>query len=1408
MAISKFTELAQQPTSREKRAPSTFTQLAAATTPPPNPAPQPRGVLRTFAEAAPKKALDTTVKYVQDQGKKYRQSTLGERFISTFVEKPAQILNFATVDVPRYLAGGLSSVGKTVMEESLGRVVGKDYVRASFTPKTEAAKTANRTVFKDENPYSYQQIKEEVDAFTANAPEATAWEKAHLGTTLAVIGFAADAVPGKPGGKLTKTLVKELIKETDETMVTTMLKGSGVPDLVAERAGARVAAASTEKEVQNAIQAATREAFDDSTVKAVAPDPFKAKALTAETADEFVAAFSPARGGQVDEAAADFARNFARSVADDTAEVAVKSLDDQLEDGLRVLYRELKDEDALASLQKMQKENSARISAETRTAALAGKMENKRLVGDEMVTVFRATDQAGINDGDFVTTSRKNAEKYMSERDGARIVSQEVPKRDLIRAGLQNEYIVAPSTLSKARRSPEGSILTGESPASIGVQKDTPGLETLRALGKEPDPDLVDRAFAGQYTAGDGVSRTFDEIAEDTIVTSAEPTLAARVVSSLRDAKTNILEYVQNTEQRIMDLQKREDISFTDDSDIYLASTLYHGRLGNAVEKGREQVKDLFLQMRDLAKKEGTDFDTVRTQVNEYMWYRHAIERNAYLGDGAAGIKTADAEKRLADLRGSVDEPNARFSEVERIADEFTAMNRTALTTLRDAQVITPELFETLTERYQNYVPLNRIMDFTTDMADALSGKGMDVKSSGIKRAKGSDRAVADIVENTIVNFEQAMIRSEKNLVDLATYRFVEENAEALKGSMKIKKPRVGDTTQDPKILQMFKDGKRAWVEIADEDLATAIRGTGRQNLPQALQLIASYTRLMSGLATRFNPEFAAPNIIRDIQERTLYLAANKDFKGKGAFGALKNDPASVKGVIDFLRKADTPEAKLYAEMKENGGTTGGMGLSTRKMAQMNIRHFEQLAKGHPRLYAEKMMEYVDNWNTVFEDATRLTTYKSALEQGLSPKQAAFLAKEATVNFNRMGKAGPVVNGLFMFANASIQGSVKTIRALKNPKVLAGVTAIVGTAVYAMNEWNDSVDPEWRSKVSEWDQINSLTVMLPSTDGSVKHIAVPVSWGLKPIKVAADYAYRLGTSEDVTVTEMTEAVLTAILESYNPVGGTDLMSAVTPTVLDLPLDLARNQKWSGSVIKPDYDPYAPESIKYFDSLEEKTSGQVAISLTQKLAGWGVEISPADITYAAEQLVGGAGRFTEKIIDTINKGTKGEVPAMSDFPFISRFYREKGEDEIFQASTESNLKELWGEDRREKFYEKKKAQDFWNTVAELPAEEQKTRLKDLARSDEALFERVLDIAESEKQGLVGEERQLKEAPVAVRAQVIAGKLKKLKDKEAKKAYLEDLASKKILTDSVLDELFIVMGKSDPTKQSTGDEFEEE
>ena len=920
---------------------------------------------------------------------------------------------------------------------------------------------------------------------------------------------------------------------------------------------------------------------------------------------------------------------------------------------------------------------------------------------------------------------------------------------------------------------------------------------TLLQSGREPATTVLSQTLKAVEHIPEDIAKPFKQVVEIGAKTTKEPTLYARVTEKLGKGFTNFIEFVQDTDIRVRKLLETKGMKVTDATNPYQKATLYPGIVDTKIRNTKAHFETLVNDVVAVADQSGREVALIRKDINEYLHAVHAPERNATLGDGAAGMTNAQAAETLKRINAL---PEA--AEIRRIADDLRNLNREGLILLREAGVISDEFFNTLVTKYKNHVPLNRIFD-EDEIQGALSIRGFDVRSTGIKRAKGSEREVADIWSNIKHNYEQAVLRSEKNIVDQATLGFVRENREAFKGRMDVYKPRaIGKTfdgkimmerSVDPQYLQLYENGKPIWIKIKDPALAVAMKGIGREKLPTLLHAVGTYTRFYAGLATRYALDFAFPNKLRDLQEMTIYMAAQKDIGFKGAAKAFTKDPASMKAVMEAIMGLDTPGARVYNEMKALGGTTGGMGLSTRKRAEIDLDKMFAIAQSKPRQAAQDVLQYIDNWNTIFEDSTRLTVYKQALAQGLSKERAAFLAKEASINFNRMGRGGPVINAIWMFSNASIQGSAKMIRSLKNPKVAVTVAVTVGTAVATMNQWNDTRDPDWRNKVTKWDRLNGVPIVLSSGDDKdFRYIVLPVSWGLKPIKVMADYAYDAASGRETDVSRLVSDFFTSVADAYNPLGGTGPVSAFTPTILDMPVEIYANKSWSGQKIRPDFDKNAPRDVQYFSNLNETALGEAFITTTKSLQeNTGIALSPADMKYAFENLIGGAGKFGIKVGNVAVGATTDKPVPVDEYPFVSRFFRGRTEEEVGMGAGGDTqvLQNQLQNQSRERFYARQTAEDTYERMKKLPKEEASVQFKELIKTSPDIAEKVSDIAQQEKKGLNYTERLITQLGVAngERALYIYEKLKVMQSNDDMSALWQNYVTKGIITAQVADQI---------------------
>jgi len=865
---------------------------------------------------------------------------------------------------------------------------------------------------------------------------------------------------------------------------------------------------------------------------------------------------------------------------------------------------------------------------------------------------------------------------------------------------------------------------------------------------------------------------------------------------AISDKWDNIVESVQNNANRIEKIVDNPNAVVDEKSNPALSRILYSGRLQSRIEDTVKEVKSIIDEAVGKAKTANIKYDEFKGEVNEYLHSLHAPERNAQLGSGAAGMTDNEAKSIMERLKKS-----PHYKDIKETSDKLLKLNKETLDILyadgRSEGLITKEVYDNLRSIYKNHVPLNRIFEETENISSVLNSRGFDVRGSGLRKAKGSGRAVDDIVSNITSNAMSATQRAEKNIVDNATYDFIKNNPDM--NFARILKPSESATVSslDSTILQLRREGKDAFIKFEDPVIASQFKGNGLSNMPKELNFIGAFTRFYSSLMTRFSPEFFISNKFRDIQEALIYSASESKLGAKGTIGILSKEIRlqNEKAIIEFMAGKDTKGARLYKEMVSEGGTTGGLALSTRKGVASDIESIEKLAQSKPRRALQGVIGTVDKLNEVFENSTRLSVYRQAREMGVSKMESARLAKESTVNFNRTGNA-KWINSMYMFANASIQGSAKMIKAMKNPKVLAGVAGTVGTSVFTINKMNDNVDPDWKEKVNKWDRNSNMVIVLRGGDkDKFKYVTIPVSYAIKPFKVAFDGAYDLMQGrEDVDIKDVLSETTASIIDGYNPLGGTSLGASLTPTIADVPREIGLNQKWTGSKIRPDYDPDLPASRQYWDSINDSTLGRFSTKMTRMLSDNHIaEISPANMQYAIEQYGGGVGKFSSKTMTGISQIVGDEDIKVDELPFVSRFYKQIEGDQLESAQTKGSkdyelIKDIKQQGAAKSFDRKQELEQKIKAINKLETVPEKVQmLKDIAIENEQDAEDIISMIKDDKKDFNQKQYESLQIKNGERAKFIVDKMDSFKTDEEKKEFLKDLAVRKILTEDVLQQI---------------------
>jgi hypothetical protein len=123
----------------------------------------------------------------------------------------------------------------------------------------------------------------------------------------------------------------------------------------------------------------------------------------------------------------------------------------------------------------------------------------------------------------------------------------------------------------------------------------------------------------------------------------------------------------------------------------------------------------------------------------------------------------------------------------------------------------------------------------------------------------------------------------------------------------------------------------------------------------------------------------------------------------------------------------DTPQKqeldRLYKQFKEDGGSTGGLGLDTVKDIEKRMDELSKNLRMPTQKKVKALNDLINNINEIVEDSTRFGTYRQGLADGMTRDQAAFAARNSSFDPKLKGREGDTLKALYLFSNPAIQGA-------------------------------------------------------------------------------------------------------------------------------------------------------------------------------------------------------------------------------------------------------------------------------------------------------------------------------------------------------------------------------------------------
>lgn len=770
--------------------------------------------------------------------------------------------------------------------------------------------------------------------------------------------------------------------------------------------------------------------------------------------------------------------------------------------------------------------------------------------------------------------------------------------------------------------------------------------------------------------------------------------------------------------KRVIEAIRDTGKAISDDLDVYLQETLFHGRAAKRTQDFLNKEVTPLIEYMQSAKVEMSDLE-------EFLHARHAQEANALIAkrdpnmpDGGSGMTNAEAAKYLKSLNG------VRRKQLENAAKFVDKIIGGTRETIVSYGLESQETVDGWTAGFKHYIPLQR-----EDKDGQMGiGQGFSVKGKETKGRTGSTRKVVDILANVMMQRERAIVRGEKNRVAVALLGLAKDNPLPEFWQVnKVPTTRVLDKATGlvrNQVDPMYKsrdnaivakvNGKEHAILMNEDDpramrMAEALKNLDAAQLEGLLGATATATRYFAAVNTQYNPIFGVTNFVRDIQEAMLHLQSTP-LAGQQA-RLFKNTFTAVGAVMKAERdgrKGNNATGKwgvLWEDFQNTGGQTGfrdqfsnsadrgkeiQRALTPDGWAETGLGKFftaNGALKAPLEVVRKKaawLFDLLSDYNTAMENGVRLSAYETGINAGMSKEQAAALAKGLTVNFNRKGQVTQQVGALYAFFNASVQGTArlgqslfdmdagkpKTLRLSSLGKKIVSGGVMLGASqavLLAMAGFDDEEPPEF---------IRERNIIIPT--GGKTYISIPMPLGYHVIanlgRIPMEFV--LGGGKDGA--KYLFNLMDVMADIYNPIGNSGLsMQTIAPTVLDPLAGLAENKDFSGRAIaKESFNRQTPGH-----ALARDTASLPATWLAELVnyATGGTEFTrgelsptPDQIDYLVGQLTGGVGRETTKFMKSIQATATGDDLPWHNIPLAGRFFGDADSDGAKQSAFYNNM----------------------------------------------------------------------------------------------------------------------------------------
>lgn len=431
---------------------------------------------------------------------------------------------------------------------------------------------------------------------------------------------------------------------------------------------------------------------------------------------------------------------------------------------------------------------------------------------------------------------------------------------------------------------------------------------------------------------------------------------------------------------------------------------------------------------------------------------------------------------------------------------------------------------------------------------------------------------------------------------------------------------------------------------------------------------VGRFNGVLRALITSMSPSFALTNPFKDMQDALTNVGIYiDDLQGvrrtmvknvKPAIEVLRYDPWNIEGETGLLQSKNKAARRLTESwrlavkhgVKMSWRNYEGVDVELDKMAE-DIKNIDKMnAKTRAKYLYERSVFLSD----MLENVTRLSTFDALLQKGVDVEQAAHVAKNISINFEKKGVAGTIMNSLWLFSNAGVQGATLTIKALRSKKsrqflALATAAAFANRMLLYYLSDDDDLDHYINN---DFTTAQNMLIFNPADTKNPIKIMKPYS-GLRVATSFGESAADVVMGKK-SVGERSLYLLSQLITVIDPVGGSASgLTAFAPTVVKPLVDASVGINWSGNVIH--YyakDEALPDAYQYNNSTLEGLLGKQYVDFAQwSYKKLGIDVSPTTYEYLEKQYLPGVIQDLQRAGSLFTEDNRGTW----DIPVLRRFY---------------------------------------------------------------------------------------------------------------------------------------------------------